>query len=375
MRIVLVGGASGGHFYPLMAISESLDYSVKAGEITQPELYYIGPNRYDTDALAKYNISYISCPAGKKRRYPSILNFLDIFKTIWGVIVALKKLFVLYPDVIMSKGGYTSVPVTIAGWLLRIPIVIHESDATPGKANKLASHFAKYIAISYTDAAASFPSEKTAFTGIPIRSALFAPMQDNTHQILGTDANRSTILVLGGSQGAERVNELILQTLDELLPHFNVIHQTGQDAFEVTKETAYSLITDTSLTDHYHPIPFMTVDMLHAAMSTAAIVISRAGSGTIHEIAIHGKPSILIPIPEDISHDQRTNAYAYARTGAASVLEEKNLTDGLLEAEIIRMMDDRKLYTAMSEAALAFAPRNAAEKIAATLIEIGIEHE
>ncbi|MCD5381762.1 MAG: UDP-N-acetylglucosamine--N-acetylmuramyl-(pentapeptide) pyrophosphoryl-undecaprenol N-acetylglucosamine transferase [Candidatus Pacebacteria bacterium] len=374
MRIVFVAGGTGGHFYPLMAIADAVYDVAKEKKIDTPELYYMGPDTYDEAALTARSIRFIACPAGKRRRYFSPLNILDFFKTSFGILVALWKLFILYPDVVMSKGSYTSVPVTIAAGLLRIPIVVHESDAVAGSANRIGGLFARYIAISYNDAITYFPESKTAFTGIPMRKKMLAAPVDNLHERLGIDASRPVIVVLGGSQGAERVNKLILETLDELLPEYTIIHQTGKASFDVITETAKTLITDTELLRHYHPVAFMSAETLNMAMHSATIIVSRAGSTGIHEIAVKGKPAILIPIPEDVSHDQRTNAYAYARTGAAVVMEEQNLTDGLLTGEITRIMSDPMTYRSMSEAAIAFAPRQAAHMLASTLLEIGLEH-
>jgi len=374
MRVVLVGGGTGGHFYPLIAISEGL-LAKGAEKRTFVELYYIGPDPYDKKSLDALGITFISCPAGKRRRYRSFRNFLDIFKTIGGLFVAFIKLLILYPDVVMSKGGYTSVPVTFAARLLRIPIVIHESDAVAGRANKLSAKAARYIAISYSEAAQFFPQEKTALTGIPIRKTLLSPAPEDAGTKLGLDTSLPTILVLGGSLGAERVNNLILESLDELLPQYNIVHQTGTTAFEPVQNAARALITDENLLSRYHPIAFMDSETFNLAYHTSSIVVSRSGSTTIFENAIHCKPSILIPIPEEISHDQRSNAYAYARTGAAVVMEESNLRDGLLVAEITRIMSDQAVYQEMSTAAQAFAPRDAAEKVADILMSIGNEHE
>lgn len=370
MRVMLVGGGTGGHFYPLIAIVESL---IKSDE-QSPELYFIGPDPYNKELLQKYNIRFLWCPAGKRRRYFSLLNIPDFFKNILGILVALWKLFVIYPDVVMSKGGYTSVPVVVAAWLLRIPIIIHESDAVPGRANKLAKHFARYIAISYDDAAEFFPKNKTALIGIPIRNELRTASTTDSRMTLGITDDAPLVLVLGGSQGAERINTLILDSLDELLPSYNVIHQTGEAGHQPVVEMAQSLLKS-EIAHRYRPVPFLDASVLHSAMTVADIIISRAGSTSIHEIAMHGKPSILIPIPEEISHDQRTNAYAYARTGAATVLEEKNLTDGLLAAEISRIMSDRGMYDEMSAAARTFSSPDASEKLAGVIYEIGREHE
>ena len=364
-RVVLVGGGSGGHFYPLMAIAESL-----RSDPGVPQLYYFGPNEYDANALTQNNIRFVYCPAGKRRRYHSVLNMLDVGKTLYGVFVAIIQLFLIYPDVVMSKGGFTSVPVTIAARFLRIPVVIHESDATPGKANKLAGKFAKHVAISYEETAKFFSRKPTTVTGAPIRKELLAPPSMGATATLGLDESKPTILVLGGSQGAERVNQLIVDSLDELLPHYNIIHQTGKQNFDVTLALVKELITDATLLNMYRPVPFLESTVLNQAMHAATLIISRAGSGTIHEIAVHGKPSILIPIPEEISHDQRTNAYTYARKGATIVIEEANLKDGLIASEIERIIGDSKLYTEMSAAAASFGKTDASETIANILLGI-----
>jgi len=372
MRIVLVGGGTGGHFYPLIAIAEALrDRDTALSQ--QTELFYMGPDEYDRDSLARLNIKYIHCPSGKRRNYFSILNFLDKFKIIFGLFVAIRKLYVLYPDVIMSKGGYTSVPVVIASWILHIPIVIHESDATPGKANKLASRFARYVAISYDDAAKYFPEEKIALTGIPIRKSFFV-QNPNPHELLGIQSDKHVIFITGGSLGSVRINNLILDSLDELLPKYTLVHQVGPDHVDEVSKIAGSLITDMKLLDHYFIHGQLDAAHHAAAQQAASIIVSRAGSGTIAEIALNSKPSILIPIPEDVSHDQRTNAYAYARSGAATVLEEKNLTDGILETEINKILGDKNTYESMSQAATAFTRKDAAYTLADTLLGIGNEH-
>lgn len=292
----------------------------------------------------------------------------------WGIVVACGKLFSIYPDVIFSKGGYTSVPVVIAGWLLRIPIVIHESDAVPGRANTLAARLATYIAVTYADTAAYFPHDKVALTGIPIRKELLAPEPPNARQMLGMQTQKPLIFITGGSTGAERINDLIVGTLNDLLQRFEIIHQTGTQNEEIVKKTAEALVGDRQLLISYHPRGFLDAPTMHAALSAAALVISRAGSTSIYETALHRKPSILIPIPEDVSHDQRTNAYAYARTGAGDVIEEKNLTPHLLVSEITRIMDHPDIQQRMSEAAATFGTRDAAQRIAEALATIGISH-
>ncbi len=374
MRIVLTGSGSGGHFYPLIAVAEALNAYAERERMIPPELYLLGPDAYDSGSLFAQRIQHIFVPAGKVRRYFSVRNGIDAFKTMAGVWVAFFKLLALYPDAVLTKGSYTSMPVVIAAWLLRIPIVVHESDVRPGRANKLAARFARIVAVSYEESLKLFPPEKTIRTGIPVRARLLEPASTLAESGLALSAERPFILVLGGSQGAERVNDLIITALDQILPEYSVLHQTGDTQVRVVEESARALVKQQQFLDRYQVRGFLGVEELHAALAHAALVISRAGSGSIYEIALHGKPSILIPIPQDISHDQRINAYEYARTGAATVMEERNLTPHLLAAEITRIMGDRERIVEMSRAAEQFAPRDAAQKIATLLVDIAREH-
>ena len=369
MNIVLVGGGTGGHFYPLIAVAERLNTGG-----ARPRLYYMGPSPYDATLLAREGVSFLWVPAGKRRRYASLLNFFDPFKTLFGVFVAMVKLFIIYPDAILSKGGYTSVPVVLAAAFLRIPIVVHESDAVVGRANILAGRHARVIVTSYGEVHVPSSDAPVSFLGIPLRRELLVPPSPSAIGNLGIDPERPVILVLGGSQGAERVNALILDALDELLEDFTVIHQTGEANSELVSLSATTLIPDESRRKHYRIFPFLSGALLNDAYHLAHVIVSRAGSNSIYEIAVHGKPSILIPIPEDVSYDQRTNAYAYARTGAATVMEEKNLTDGLLRAEVDRIMQDNRLYESMSAAARSFGKRDAAEQVSALITGIAQEH-
>ncbi len=367
-RIGLVGGGTGGHFYPLMAIAESLRQHE-----TSLDLVYYGPDPYRQDQLDQHNIRYRRIAAGKQRRYRSAANFFDRFRALFGTFQAIVRLYKDYPDVIISKGGYTSVPVVLAAAFLRIPIIIHESDAVPGRANRLAKRFARYIAISYDDAAKHFPAEKTALTGIPIRQTFFQTTSDPRAK-LGITSDEPIIFVTGGSSGAERINTLVLDSLDELLPQFIVIHQAGEQHAKIVQETALARGLAPELMSRYYVLGHASAVTMAAAQDAATLIISRAGSTSLFEIALKGKPSIIIPIPESVSHDQRTNAYAYARSGAASVMEEENLTDGLLTAEIQRITSDTRVYQAMADAARQFTNADAAAKLADAALSIAAEH-
>lgn len=368
MKIAFVGGGTGGHFYPLIAVAEALqDYSEK------PELYYFGPEPYEDELLKSLDIKFVWCPAGKIRIYFSFKNFLNPFRTLFGVFVAIWKLYVIYPDVIFSKGSFTSVPILLAARFLRIPVVIHESDAVPGRANQLAKKFARYVAISYPEAGEYFDKSRTALVGIPMRKVVKTSHSD-PFTFLGIPRDLPLIYVTGGSSGAERLNNLILRSLDDLLPHYRIFHQTGSAHQDELLLVAKGLITDPVLQNRYYIKGLVPAEVVGALLEASSLVITRAGSTTLSEISLHGKPSIVIPIPEDISRDQRSNAYAYARSGAATVIEEHNLTETLLTSEISTIMSNPERWQAMSLAAQKFTLPDAAEKIAAILIQIGTEH-
>jgi UDP-N-acetylglucosamine--N-acetylmuramyl-(pentapeptide) pyrophosphoryl-undecaprenol N-acetylglucosamine transferase len=370
MKIGFVGGGTGGHFYPLMAVANELSQNTD-----QPELYYFGPAPYDEAELSQYKITYIYCPAGKLRRYFSIQNVIDVFRSFFGIFIGTLRLFLIYPDVIFSKGGYTSVPILIAARFMRIPVVIHESDAVPGRANKFAQKQARYIGIAYDDVAEFFPPEKTALIGIPLRPEIIHIPTD-PFTALGIPSDKPLILVTGGSSGAERLNDALLLTLEKLLPHYRIFHQTGTNNVDDMRLTVKSLLSNKpQLQENYYLEGKVGATTFANLLAAATLVITRAGSTTLFEIAHYGKPSIVVPIPEDISRDQRSNAYAYARTGAASVIEESNLSQHLLVEEINTIINDPHKQEAMREAARKISFPDAAQKIASLLLSIGHEHK
>lgn len=377
MKIVFTGGGTGGHFYPIIAIAEAIHDIVNERQLIAPRLYYIAPTPFDEEALFENEIQYIKSPAGKMRRYASAENILDFFSTGLGILHCLWTLLFLYPDIVVSKGGYASVPTVLAARILGIPVMIHESDAKPGAANLLAASFAARIAVAFPSAGKFFPQkvqEKIAVTGIPIRKELVYPETEGAKQYLNLEQSIPTVLILGGSSGAKRLNEVILQALPELVVFANVIHQTGRENYDEVEKTAKVIISgDIAL--RYHPFPYLNLLSMRRAAGAADIIVSRAGATAIAEISLWGKPSILIPIPEEISHDQRTNAYAYAHTGASTVLEEANLTPHLLVSEIKRIMSDAAVYKDMSAKTAAFRNTEAARIIAEEVVRIGLSHE
>lgn len=378
MKIVFTGGGTGGHFYPIISVAEEIHAIIDEEKLLEPELYYIGPSVLDYDALAEQNIEWRRSAAGKVRRYLSLNNVFDFFKTGIGVVQATFQLFFLYPDVVFSKGGYASFPTTVAARLLNIPVIIHESDAHPGLANVVSAKWAKAIAISFPGVKQYFneiPDEKFALVGNPIRRVLFRPAREGAHTYLNLEEDVPTILILGGSQGAQAINSVILDALPELLEKYQVIHQAGKDNIEQVRGIADVILRDNPNKERYRAFGFLNTLAMRMSAGIADVIIARAGAGSIFETAAWGLPSIMVPLPEEISHDQTKNAFAYARDGASVVVKQSNLSKNILLAELDRIMSDPEIQSQMTEAAHAFAQPDAARKIARLLINTALKHE
>jgi len=378
MRIVLTGGGSGGHFYPLIAVAEALEDFVKERKLIEPELFYVGPPPFDGTALVEHEITYLPSSAGKMRHHSSILNFFDIFKTAWGIIQTTPGLFRLYPDIVFSTGGFAAFPTLWAARLLRIPVVIYDADAIPGRVSMWSAHFARWIALAHPDAAEKFPKkhlEKIARTGHPIRKEILLVAKEGEYEFLKLDRATPTIFVMGGSQGAIALNETTLNALPELLEHYNVVHQTGKMNLKEVTDIASVVLKNSRHADRYRPFGLLNTLAMRMSAGAASLIVSRAGSGSIFEIATWGIPAILVPIPTEISRDQTENAFSYVRAGAATVLEQRNLAPHLLISEIRRIMEDATLQKRMGEAGKVFARPDAAQKIAKIIIETALEHQ
>ncbi len=378
MKIVLVGGGTGGHFYPLIAVGEALQDLSAERKLLEPELFYLGPTPFDERALLEHDIEYRSSPAGKLHRDKSVGNALGMFSTFFGVIRATFQLFNLYPDIIFSTGGYAAFPTLYAAKLLKIPVAIYDADATPGRVSLWSSKFARWIALAHPEAAAKFPEkvrDRIAQTGHPIRKEIETPAKEGGYEFLKLDPAVPTVFVMGGSQGAVAINEVVLDALPELVASYNVVHQAGSANLKEVAGVASVILKDSRYENHYAPFGLLNTLAIRMAAGIATLVVARAGSGTIFEIASWGLPAIVVPIPSDISHDQTENAFSYARAGGCVVIEQRNLTPHVLYAEVKRIIDDPELRKKMSDAARAFAKPQAARKVATVLLETALEHE
>jgi UDP-N-acetylglucosamine--N-acetylmuramyl-(pentapeptide) pyrophosphoryl-undecaprenol N-acetylglucosamine transferase len=374
MKILFTGGGSGGHFYPIIAIAEEINQLAKEHRLIGLELFYMSNSPYNEGLLFEHNVTFKKNTAGKMRIYFSLMNIIDLFKTGWGVLVSLWTIFTIYPDVIFGKGGYASFPALLAGKLLRIPVIIHESDSVPGRVNAWAGKFASKIAISYPESAKFFPEGKTAYTGNPIRKDIMTALSHGAHEYLNLDPQIPTILVIGGSQGAQLINDTLVDALPRLVEKYQIIHQTGKNNFQIVKNTADVVLLTNSHKDRYKPFDYLNNLALRMAAGASSLVISRAGS-SLFEIASWEKPAIVIPITKSNGDHQRMNAYAYARTGAAVVLEEANLSGNILSAEVDRLLGNPDLLAKMSTATKTSQHPDAARKIATEILNIALTHQ
>jgi UDP-N-acetylglucosamine--N-acetylmuramyl-(pentapeptide) pyrophosphoryl-undecaprenol N-acetylglucosamine transferase len=238
--------------------------------------------------------------------------------------------------------------------------------------------FAKWIGTAHPEAATRFPEKfrhKIARVGYPIRTEIESPSKEGGFEFLKLDPSVPAIFIMGGSQGAQAINNVVLDALKDLVERYNVIHQAGSANVQEVSGVANLILKDSAHQNRYHAYGLLNTLAIRMAAGVTSLMVARAGSGTIFEMASWGIPAILIPIPEDISHDQIQNAFSYARAGAAIVVEQRNLTQHLLVAEIDRLMQNQSMRTQMSEAARAYARPQAARKIANILLETALDHE
>ncbi len=375
MRILLTGGGTGGHFYPLIAISERINTLARERKILTVDLYYMSNSKYDEKALKDNDISFIYVATGKLRIYPSIKNLIDIFKIGLGVVQAIFKMFAIYPDVIISKGGHGSVPAIVAARILRIPIIIHESDTYPGRTNLWAGKFAEIITLAYTDALKYFNPKKTTVVGVPIRSEiLHLPSSKQGAEYYKLDEHVPTIFIYTGSQGAEKINNLLLESLPDLLKTYQIIHQCGPKNEYDVKIRSTIILEDHPYASRYVLKPYLNaVDTRHAA-ALSSLVICR-GNSTLFEVAAWRIPAIVIPITRSNGDHQRKNALRYAEIGAGTIVEESNALPHIFITEINDILLHPDIWKKMHEATKDIGNVDAAMEIAHEAILIGEAHE
>ena len=329
-KIIMTGGGTAGHVTPNLALIPSL-------EEKGFEVKYIGSkDGIEKEIVRKNNIPYFEISSGKLRRYFDLKNFSDPFKVIKGVFEAKRILSKEKPDVVFSKGGFVSVPVVIAASLKKIPVVAHESDITPGLANKLSIPFAKKICYATPETQRYVPKNKSLLTGIPVRKSILRGSKKKGLSLCGFSSNKPIVLIIGGSLGAKSINSAIREGLDELLLNYQICHLTGEAGFD----SNYDNISG------YKQFSYLNSEMADI-FQMADIVISRAGATTLFELLSLKKPNILIPLPKNVSRgDQILNANYFKKEGFSEVIEEDILNNSVLIEYIKKTLNHKDKYIA-----------------------------
>lgn len=327
-RIILTGGGTAGHVTPNIALLPRL-------KELQYDIHYIGSyNGIEKELIEQFGIPYHGISSGKLRRYFSVQNFTDPFRVLKGFGEAQKLIKLLKPDVIFSKGGFVSVPVVMAGKKCKVPVIIHESDMTPGLANKLSIPSAVKVCCNFPETVELLPADKAVLTGSPIRQELLEGNAEKARNFTGFTSEKPVILVIGGSLGAVAVNNAVRSNLPELLKDFQIIHLCGRGKLDPTLNNLNGYV-------QYEYIK----DELKDLFALTDIVISRAGANAICELLALHKPNLLIPLSANASRgDQILNARSFERQGFSMVLEEEEITSEKFLSCVHTLYDNRKQY-------------------------------
>lgn len=327
-RIVLTGGGTAGHVTPCIALLPELK---KEGF----DIQYIGSyDGIERKLIEEFHIPYHGISSGKLRRYFDPKNFTDPFKVLKGYFEASKILKQLKPDIVFSKGGFVTVPVVMAAKKRKIPVIIHESDMTPGLANRLALPSATKVCANFPETVKLLPQEKAVLTGTPIRKELFSGNKIKGLDFCDFSANKPVILIIGGSTGSRAINEAIRSLLPTLLKDYQIVHLCGKDNIDEKLKN----------TPGYVQFEYIKAE-LSDLFAAADLAVSRAGANAICELLALRKPNILIPLPAASSRgDQILNAESFEKQGFSLVLKEENVNNSTLLEAIKTVMDKKQKY-------------------------------
>lgn len=382
MRIVLTGGGTGGHIMPFESIIEALRSAFAEKQSTFPG--FTDPNVLEISFLGilasgakeffdRYHIPTYNIPSGKMRRYASALNIIDVaFRLPLGIIIALIRMWKIMPDVVISKGGYASMPVCIAAIIYRIPILLHESDVVPGSSNAFVMRFAAAVTLGFAVSRQYLQQyEKKLFvTGTPTRMLISEDRKNESKQEFGLPPEEHVLLVMGGSQGAQQINEALIASLPNLIGEMAIIHITGEEKHAAVKKVAEEFLAKSPRKEMYKSFPTLQgAKMTHALMASDTAVI-RAGASSLAEIAHLRIPSLIIPLNGAAHDHQRKNALAFEAAGAALVLDPTNVTPRLLTQAVKRLISSEQLRTAIIQNIKALDFPNAALDIATLALQL-----
>lgn len=353
---VFTGGGSAGHVTPNLALIESYGASAQC--------YYIGmKDSIEQDLLSKTATPFYGITAGKFRRYMTLKHLAEPFKVMKGIFQAYRLLKKIKPDAVFSKGGFVSVPVVVAAWSQGIPVIAHESDMTPGLANRLSLPFVNKLCVNFPEVKKFFKHpEDVHVTGTPVRSFLLHGSREKALQLTHFDSQRLTILVIGGSLGSVLINQVVRQVLPELLSQYQVIHICGKG----------NLDPKLNHTPYYYQVEFADVELADL-LALSDVVVSRAGANSLCELLTLGKPHLLIPLSKKASRgDQIDNALHFEKLGASMVLWEEQLNTKNLVEHLAQLIHNRETFAKNINA---IGMSSATENIQAIIDEMICQHK
>ena len=336
-KLVLTGGGTAGHVTPNLAL-------VPALRERGFEIEYVGSHEgIEKTLVARSGLPYHAVHTGKLRRYASWQNLIDPFLTLWGVVEAVLLMRRLRPRAVFSKGGFVAVPVVVGAWVNRIPVLVHESDLSPGLANRLSFPFARHVCMSFEETRERLANpRKAVFTGTPIRPELLQGDRARGIRDLGLASDRSTLLVFGGSLGAKALNDAVRPLARAMPADLQVLHVCGKGNLDPTLNGVAG----------YRQFEYLDAGFADV-LACADVVVSRAGANTLWELLALRKPAILVPLPAVASRgDQIENAKLFADRGWATVVEQRELSPERLLASVELMLRERARFVAALERAV-----------------------
>jgi UDP-N-acetylglucosamine--N-acetylmuramyl-(pentapeptide) pyrophosphoryl-undecaprenol N-acetylglucosamine transferase len=363
MRILISGGGTGGHIYPALAVANELREGYGA------ELLYLGDaNGLETTIVPAAGIPFATINAGKLRRYLSVRTFTDLGRIPLGMAQAYQRVKEFRPDAAFTSGGYVSVPAGMAARLHGAPLVMHQQDVPPNLANRLLTPVATRITVSFAASLSYFPDGKTIFAGNPVRTEVLQAARLDAAQArrrFKLDPRLPVVLVTGGSQGARRLNQVVVAALPQLLPRCQVLHVSGELTYEATRAQADQALAATpTLRPRYVLVPYLKTAMPEA-LAACDIAICRAGAATLAELSIIGRPSVLVPLPPGFTGSpQAANAAMFQRAGAAEIILDRDLTPVSAIELLEPMLGDANRRLQMSLAARKLGRPTAAHDLA-----------
>ncbi len=372
MNILVSGGGTGGHIYPALAVAKLLEKEYQA------RILYLGSDDgLETELAPAAGFPFAMIKAGKLRRYISWETITGVARVPVGMAQAVGIVRKFAPDAAFTSGGYVAVPAGLAARLNGVPLLMHQQDVPPNLSNRLIAPLATRISVAFEDAIHLVPTwaGKMLWLGNPVRQEMLDIRQVEPEQArreLGFEATAPLLVVTGGSQGARHLNQVVCEALPRLLPRCQVLQISGKQLFEETREQSEQAMADLDeeVRKRYRLVPYLNAEM-PAALQAATLVLCRSGAATLSELAVLGKPSILVPLAPAIgSSPQEANADMFGRKAAAEVIKDGEMEPGKLVERVKAIIGSQARLQSMAEAALTFAKPDATQEIAAEVVNV-----